>query len=132
MIEHLLNTVRILSIARRIASDQTLILSNQTQILSTLSRLEAKMSTQTDAWTALSAIEQKLEADELLDEQKITALTAERDALKTQLANTPQDDTAQLQELTAKLRALDDRIVAEQAAAASAAPASGEVPPPTT
>jgi len=96
------------------------------------------MSAQTDAWAALAAVEQKLEADELLDEQKITSLTAERDTLKTQLANAPADDTAQINDLKTKLQALDDQIVAEQAAAAGTTnpppdqtPPSDQTPPTT-
>ena len=116
MIEVLLNAARTLTIVRRLETKLD-------AALAALARLETKMSTQTDAWAALAAVETKLEADFALDEQTVKDLTAERDSLKSQLATLPQDDTARLAALTTKLQDLDARIVAAQVAAEGAPPA---------
>lgn len=105
--------------------------TNQAQILAALTRLEARMSAHSDALAALTlaaltAATAKLDADSATEEATLKALVAEVEDLKVKLGTTPEDDTAQIQALTAQITALDERINAAQAAAA------GELPPPAT
>lgn len=104
------------------------LLASQSLIIRTLYRLEIRMSDHSAALAALAAAEAKLSGDVTTETTTLSSLGAEIEALRAQLASTPEDDTATITALTAQLADLDARINAAQAAAQGELPANPAAP----